>query len=57
MAGQYGLWDSDVKLGAIILTGGASSRMGADKAEALWLGVRAVDRVAARSAWPVEPIR
>lgn len=33
-------------LGAIILTGGASSRMGADKAEALWLGVRAVDRVA-----------
>ena len=33
-------------LGVIILTGGASSRMGADKAEALWLGVRAVDRVA-----------
>ena len=34
-------------LGAIILTGGASSRMGADKAETLWLGERAVDRVAA----------
>lgn len=33
-------------LGAIILTGGVSSRMGADKAAALWLGVRAVDRVA-----------
>ncbi len=33
--------------GAIILTGGASSRMGCDKAEVLWLGVRAVDRVAA----------
>ena len=37
-------------LGAIILTGGASSRMGVDKAEALWLGVRAVDRVAAIAA-------
>lgn len=37
-------------LGAIILTGGASSRMGADKAEAQWLGVRAVDRVAAIAA-------
>eukprot|EP01035_Chromulina_nebulosa_P039441 gene39441-53322_t len=37
-------------LGAIILTGGASSRMGADKADALWLGVRAVDRVAALAA-------
>jgi molybdopterin-guanine dinucleotide biosynthesis protein A len=34
-------------LGAIILTGGASSRMGADKASQLWCGVRAVDRVAA----------
>ena len=33
-------------LGAIILTGGASSRMGADKAELLWDGRRAVDRVA-----------
>jgi molybdopterin-guanine dinucleotide biosynthesis protein A len=33
-------------LGAIILTGGASRRMGADKAELLWDGVRAVDRVA-----------
>jgi molybdopterin-guanine dinucleotide biosynthesis protein A len=34
------------KLGAIILTGGASSRMGEDKAAADWLGRRAVDRVA-----------
>ncbi len=34
------------KLGAIILTGGASSRMGEDKAGADWLGRRAVDRVA-----------
>ena len=33
-------------LGAMILTGGASSRMGSDKAQALWQGVRAVDRVA-----------
>jgi molybdopterin-guanine dinucleotide biosynthesis protein A len=31
-------------LGAIILTGGASRRMGQDKASAMWLGVRAVDR-------------
>ena len=34
-------------LGAIILAGGAASRMGADKALLPWLGVRAVDRVAA----------
>lgn len=34
-------------LGALILTGGASSRMGEDKASADWLGQRAVDRVAA----------
>ena len=34
-------------LGAIILTGGSSSRMGADKAAVLWSGVRAVDRVVA----------
>jgi molybdopterin-guanine dinucleotide biosynthesis protein A len=33
--------------GAIILTGGASSRMGADKALLDWNGQRAVDRVAA----------
>jgi molybdopterin-guanine dinucleotide biosynthesis protein A len=33
-------------LGAIILTGGASSRMGADKAVQLWGGRRAIDRVA-----------
>lgn len=33
-------------VGAIILTGGASSRMGADKAAQLWGGRRAVDRVA-----------
>ncbi|WP_309605902.1 NTP transferase domain-containing protein [Phenylobacterium sp.] len=32
-------------LGAIILTGGAGSRMGADKATLLWAGRRAVDRV------------
>lgn len=36
----------DLKLGVAILTGGASSRMGADKAAMDWLGVRAVDRVA-----------
>lgn len=35
------------RLGALILTGGASSRMGFDKASADWLGLRAVDRVAA----------
>jgi len=33
-------------LGAIILTGGAGSRMGADKATLDWAGRRAVDRVA-----------
>lgn len=33
-------------VGAIILTGGASSRMGVDKAAQLWDGRRAVDRVA-----------
>jgi molybdopterin-guanine dinucleotide biosynthesis protein A len=36
-----------MRLGAMILTGGASSRMGEDKAALPWLGVRAVDRVAA----------
>lgn len=35
-----------MQLGAIILSGGASSRMGADKALMDWLGRRAVDRVA-----------
>jgi molybdopterin-guanine dinucleotide biosynthesis protein A len=34
-------------LGVAILTGGASSRMGEDKAAADWHGQRAVDRVAA----------
>lgn len=34
-------------LGAIILAGGASSRMGADKASLDWAGQAAVDRVAA----------
>lgn len=33
--------------GSIILTGGAASRMRADKGALLWLGQRAVDRVAA----------
>lgn len=33
-------------LGAIILTGGAASRMGVDKGLLPWLGARAVDRVA-----------
>jgi molybdopterin-guanine dinucleotide biosynthesis protein A len=33
-------------LGAMILSGGASSRMGADKGELDWLGLRAIDRVA-----------
>jgi molybdopterin-guanine dinucleotide biosynthesis protein A len=32
-------------LGALILSGGASSRMGQDKAALVWNGVRAVDRV------------
>jgi len=36
-----------VVLGSIILTGGAASRMGADKGALPWLGMRAVDRVAA----------
>lgn len=35
-----------MSLGAVILTGGSSRRMGADKAAELWFGVRAVDRVA-----------
>jgi molybdopterin-guanine dinucleotide biosynthesis protein A len=34
------------RLGAIILTGGASARMGEDKASQDWLGLRAIDRVA-----------
>lgn len=34
-------------LGAVILTGGASSRMGVDKAKLDWDGVRAIDRAAA----------
>lgn len=34
-------------LGAMILTGGASRRMGLDKATLVWAGVRAVDRLAA----------
>ena len=34
------------RLGAIILTGGASRRMGSDKASQMWGGRRAVDRVA-----------
>jgi molybdopterin-guanine dinucleotide biosynthesis protein A len=41
-----------MSLGVIILTGGRSSRMGVDKAELLWDGRRAVDRlvdVAAKS--------
>lgn len=33
-------------LGAIILVGGASSRMGVDKAAQDWAGMRAIDRVA-----------
>ncbi|MGH6908980.1 MAG: molybdenum cofactor guanylyltransferase [Phenylobacterium sp.] len=33
-------------LGGLILAGGAASRMGADKAQLEWRGVRAVDRVA-----------
>lgn len=36
-----------MSLGAIILAGGASSRMGADKATQDWNGMRAIDRVAA----------
>lgn len=36
-----------VPLHVIILAGGGSTRMGADKAELVWDGLRAVDRVAA----------
>ncbi len=36
-------------LGALILTGGRSSRMGQDKAVLRWAGVRAVDKVAERA--------
>jgi molybdopterin-guanine dinucleotide biosynthesis protein A len=36
-----------MRLGALVLTGGASSRMGVDKAELDWLGARAIDRVIA----------
>ena len=35
-----------MRLGAVILVGGASSRMGADKAAQVWEGKRAVDLVA-----------
>src|SRR5258707_4632137 len=35
-----------MRLGAVILVGGASSRMGADKAAQVWAGKRAVDLVA-----------
>ena len=46
-----------LKLGALVLTGGRSTRMGADKAELDWLGVRAVDRVAGvAAAVGAEPI-
>lgn len=38
------------RLGAMILTGGASSRMGADKATQVWQGRTAVERVAALAA-------
>ena len=37
-------------LGAMILTGGGSTRMGVDKATQLWAGVSAVERVAALAA-------
>jgi molybdopterin-guanine dinucleotide biosynthesis protein A len=36
-----------IPFGAIILCGGASRRMGRDKAALDWDGVRAVDRLAA----------
>jgi len=39
-----------MRLGAMILTGGGSTRMGQDKAVLPWLGLRAVDRVAALAA-------
>ncbi|HTI66421.1 MAG TPA: NTP transferase domain-containing protein [Caulobacteraceae bacterium] len=39
-----------MSLGGVILTGGASSRMGRDKAELDWNGRRAVDRLAAVAA-------
>lgn len=46
-----------MRLGTLILTGGASSRMGADKAAMVWRGRRAVDRVAAvAAACGAEPV-
>lgn len=42
--------DKPKRLGAMILCGGASERMGAAKASLDWLGRRAVDRVAATAA-------
>ena len=45
------------RLGALVLTGGRSSRMGLDKAAQDWGGVRAVDRVfALASATGAEPV-
>jgi molybdopterin-guanine dinucleotide biosynthesis protein A len=40
----------DSGFGALVLAGGASKQMGAAKAEADWLGIRVVDRVAALAA-------
>jgi molybdopterin-guanine dinucleotide biosynthesis protein A len=46
-----------MEFGAIILTGGASSRMGVDKAAVTWNGVRAVDRaVALARALGADPV-
>jgi molybdenum cofactor guanylyltransferase len=46
-----------MRLAAIILVGGASTRMGADKAALLWNGRRAVDRIAeVAGALGAEPV-
>ena len=40
------------RLATVILCGGSSSRMGADKARLDWHGVSAIDRLAAQRQYP-----